>query len=256
MTSNNEIKIDLPENYKHFQTNASEVGVEFYVATNDDVKEKWDEFKMEFFKNRFFIPKENSFVQIYMNEIVKDDGLIINKGDKYYRARIRKRGQNFEDKDLNVPPTERANAGRLNPKFIPYLYISNDVETVVSEVRPHLDANVVISTCEALEDLRILDLTKMDNDNSKTHNFRKMISYLFSAPYAPDDTELEYISTQYITEFIKNEGFDGVKYRSAMNNNGGNICIFSPSNFIISITKEIKITEIKYDFDEKNINED
>ncbi|KOS64642.1 RES family NAD+ phosphorylase [Lysinibacillus agricola] len=256
MTSNNEIKIDLPEKYKPKSSGISQMNFDLYIATDDDVIKKWEEFKKEFLKNRFFIPNDNSFVQIYMDSIVKDEALTISKGEKYYRARIRKNRKSFEDKDLNIPPEGITNAGRLNPKFIPYLYISNDETTVVSEVRPHLDANVVISTCEAMEDLKILDLTRMDNDDSKSNNFRKMISLLFSTPYAPDDTELEYIPTQYITELIKNKGFDGVKYRSAMNFGGENICIFSASNFDISITKEIKITGIKYDFDEKTLNED
>ncbi len=232
------------------------MGDEIYVATNDDVKEKWDEFKKEFFKNRFFIPNENSFIQFYLNSVVEDEALPIKKGEIYYRARIRRNGEKFEDKDLKVPPKEKANPGRLNPKFIPYLYISNDEKTVVSEVRPHLGAKVVLSTAEALEDLKILDLTKMDNDNSNINNFRKMISNFFSTPYAPGDTELEYLPTQYIAEFIKNKGFDGVKYKSAMNDKGSNLCIFSPSNFDISIVKEINIIGIKYEIDEKNINED
>lgn len=257
MTSSNEIKVDLIENNQYEDLlSSSDVSAELYVATDDDVKEKWEEFKNEFLKNRFFIPEDNSFIQIYLNEVVKDEALIIKKEEKFFRARIRKKGTIFKDKDLHVPPPKIANAGRLNPKFIPYLYISNDEITVVSEVRPYLDANVVIAICEAVKDLKILDLTRMDNDDSKTNNFKKMISTLFSTPYAPDDTELEYISTQYIAEFIKNKDFDGVKYRSAMNDNGWNICIFTPSNFDVSISKEIKITGIKYDWEDKPLNMD
>ncbi|NLK52763.1 MAG: RES domain-containing protein [Syntrophomonadaceae bacterium] len=38
--------------------------------------------------------------------------------------------------ELCAPPKEKCSAGRLNPKGVPYLYLADSIDTVISELRP------------------------------------------------------------------------------------------------------------------------
>jgi hypothetical protein len=63
-----------------------------------------------------------------------------------------------------------------------------------------------------------------------------------SKPIRRQDSELDYLPTQYLCEFIKSIGFDGVEFRSSLNPNGYNLAIFNDDNFecVKSTLHEIK----------------
>lgn len=219
-----------------------------YAATNKDLEAKWDLFKRRFEKNRFFIPAEDELISEYLHQIVfGDEPRKIASGETFYRARINENPEKpFEINDLKAPPKEVANYGRLNPKNIPYLYMSEDATTVLAEVRPYIGATVEIAKCALLREIKIIDLTKSDNDDERTNNFRKKLSELFSVPYSPRDTEKEYLPTQFIAEYIKENGFDGVMYKSAVNKGGVNICLFDTEIVEISLFDVKKVGLIEY----------
>jgi len=61
---------------------------------------------------------------------------MLDAGKVVYRARIRKSQEPFTNDALKAPPFEKANYGRLNPKYISFLYTGEDKKTAISEVRP------------------------------------------------------------------------------------------------------------------------
>lgn len=54
-----------------------------------------------------------------------------------------------------------------------------------------------------------------------------MISDLFSRPVINDEN---YYSTQYICEYIKHLGFDGIRFKSSLDSNGKNYVLFNSVN--------------------------
>ncbi|WP_350293202.1 sce7726 family protein [uncultured Croceitalea sp.] len=60
-----------------------------------------------------------------------------------------------------------------------------------------------------------------------------------------DKQVLDYIPTQYISEFIKSLGFDGVEYQSSLNSEGYNIAIFNPEKLECFKTNVYEIKDIK-----------
>ncbi|MCK4982551.1 MAG: RES family NAD+ phosphorylase [Victivallaceae bacterium] len=61
----------------------------------------------------------------------------------------------------------------------------------------------------------------------------------------PAEVGLEYLPTQYLCEFIKNQGFSGIAYKSAIDqshNSGFNIVFFDDSNLTISETTQYTIS--------------
>ncbi|WP_439287803.1 RES family NAD+ phosphorylase [Lonepinella sp. BR2904] len=45
-------------------------------------------------------------------------------------------------------------------------------------------------------------------------------------------SELDYLPTQYVSEWIKSMGYDGIEFRSSLHKNGMNLTIFNPSKFL------------------------
>jgi hypothetical protein len=68
----------------------------------------------------------------------------------------------------------------------------------------------------------------------------------FSLPINNDEKKA-YIPTQYIAEYIKNEGFDGIKYKSSLSNIGNNITLFDKNNAEAISSKVYKIEQISYE---------
>ena len=62
---------------------------------------------------------------------------------------------------------------------------------------------------------------------TKSRLIKKMISIDLSKPLRRYDSELEYIPTQFICEFIKViTGADGIKFNSSLHKDGVNIVLF------------------------------
>jgi len=67
-----------------------------------------------------------------------------------------------------------------------------------------------------------------------------------SKPLRRDDNELDYLPTQYIAEFIKSLGFDGLRYKSSLSSTGHNLAIFNPNKLRCIEVVVLEVEEIKF----------
>ncbi|WP_255309226.1 RES domain-containing protein [Gilliamella sp. WF3-4] len=68
---------------------------------------------------------------------------------------------------MGSPPKGTSSAGRANPIGISYLYLANNLETCISEVRPNNASSIYVSKFNInCEDMNILDLTNPKKDTS------------------------------------------------------------------------------------------
>ncbi len=138
------------------------------------------------------------------------------------------------------PLRDRAREGRANPKGIPYLYLSDDRDTALAEVRPWLDALISLAQFRTLRDLTIVDCSTDQRPRRRFSTAAPFVTvrpeewdmavwydigHSFSTPVAPDDDVPSYAATQIIAEFFKSKGFDGVAYESAFGK-GHNVALF------------------------------
>jgi hypothetical protein len=65
-------------------------------------------------------------------------------------------------------------------------------------------------------------------------------------PLRRSDSPLEYLPTQYIAEFIKSQGFDGVEYASSLKQGGCNLAIFDENLFECVSVLAAEVSEIHY----------
>lgn len=166
----------------------------------------------------------------------------------------------YDSKGSDAPPREIASAGRANAKHISYLYLADNEKTALYEVRPSIGQEVSIATIVIKRQLKIFDLcawpTNEMADIDKWENafLLQMLSRLFSeVNYGLED---EYIPTQYICDYIRNLGFDGIRFGSALNPDGKVVVLFDTNadktnsednNYEIINSRVFKIN--KYDID-------
>ncbi|KRE45819.1 RES family NAD+ phosphorylase [Paenibacillus sp. Soil522] len=118
------------------------------------------------------------------------------------------------------------NDGRANPAFIKYLYTAEDAYTAMVEVRPYLKSVVSIAEIRVNSPITVADFSyeSLKDLQSVGEILMYLIMNDFSKPANSD--KKSYIPTQYVAEFIKTLGLDGIRFNSSLHGQGRNITIF------------------------------
>lgn len=179
-------------------------------------------------------------------------------GTEWYRARISSSRARFDAHNMGAPPKEKRSSGRINPEGIAVLYLASDDKTVLHEVRATAFDYVTIGKFKAVKDVKVVDLSGIANTSpflydGKLEQYaanRKVfqeISSELAKPLRRSDSSLEYLPTQYISEFIKNQGYDGVEYASTLNTSGSNIAIFNEALVECISTKLVEVKKVVFE---------
>jgi hypothetical protein len=214
----------------------------------------WKEFSNSIKEtNRFHNAMFNA---IAFERILKTVSKTYPINSRFFRARIADDKNGFSVDKMGAPPIAKRSAGRINPEGISALYLSSDSETILNEVRASAFDYVSIGEFKLKRDIEIANLSAI----SSTSPFRyddieryaanrkvfKEISTELAKPLRRNDSALEYLPTQYIAEFIKSQGYDGVEYASTLKEGGFNIAVFDESLFDCINVKTIEVSEISY----------
>ena len=163
--------------------------------------------------------------------------------------------------DRMKPLQDRATEGRANPKGIPVLYLSTRKKTAMSEVRPWLGSFVSCAHFSTTRDLKIVDFS-VHHRSSRMLYFRepaapereaavwREIDRAFSEPTTAGDDTADYVPTQVIAELFKNEGYDGIAYRSAFGKKGYNVVLFDPADAKLICCFLFKAKSLKFGFEQ------
>jgi len=176
----------------------------------------------------------------------------------FYRARLHKDGNQelYDEKDMGRPPQKDATSGRANPQGIPYLYLSESVETTLYEIRATFldEVSVGIFKIKEEESIKIVDFTENPSaflsveditEKAKSTILKRLISIDLSKPLRRYDSELEYIPTQFICEFIRNTGADGILFNSSLYEGGKNIVLFNEDKVECIKVEKHRISKIE-----------
>lgn len=200
--------------------------------------QEWEEFRQELkHRNRYF-PKNTKTIQGLEQPFVFLQG---NAPAKVFRARMCDQASPYHIDQMGKPPEKQAGNGRANPVGIPCLYVASNPETAVAEIRPHKGELVCVAEFDVEPTLRLIDLqnprktvSPFELDDTILKLFRRYMEYLcrlgeeLTMPVLPSSAHLDYLPSQYLCEYIKTIGYDGVIYRSAMGP-GVNYAIFNDS---------------------------
>ncbi len=203
---------------------------------HDRTADMWDTLAYDLkYRNRYF-PKNidmyysHDWLLKELTNLFTSITTIVNPENVFYRARI---GNHSKNEQLNAPPENKIlKSGRANPVGIRVLYSAINEETAIAEVRPWKSAIITIASVKPKEVLKLVDLSKVSDRRKQilssffaSENLYTELDVLdllstldktLSEPVHRELSELEYIPSQYLTEFIKSLEYDGVIFKSSL----------------------------------------
>ncbi len=197
---------------------------------------------------------------------------VLKQGSIVWRAQ---RGHNWEPIEVDgervdeaavphplsrmTPRPNLAVEGRANPKGIPYLYTSTNLETALGEVRPWVGSFVSVAEFKTTREMRIINCT---TDRKKyryyfqepTSEKREEAVWLaidaaFATPVTLNEEVADYVPTQIIAELFKSDGCDGLACRSSLGS-GYNIVLFDLGSAELMNCRLFDVQRIHFEFKE------
>lgn len=111
--------------------------------------------------------------------------------------------------------------GRANAYNITAMYLASSKATAVAEVRPDINFPVTVAEFTVERELKLVDLVSLRPSFSSwarltndAHNLWLDLSSDYTRPLYMEEQRLNYLPTQVIAEFFKDQGYDGMVYQS------------------------------------------
>jgi len=226
-------------------------------ASEADWLVAWEKLRDELMYHNRFFPDANVDLErlaLLLSPLLLDPDEV---PQQWYRARIQAGDTAFPIKDMGAPPNRIASHGRANPAGIPYLYLGSTPETAISEVRPHTGEMACVADFATPRDLKLVDLRnprKMVSpfelvDADQILRLRSALPFLerlgeeLTRPVLPQAAAIDYTPSQYLCEFIKKCGYDGVIYRSSVSD-GINLALFDPARATVGTVAQYAVTRV------------
>lgn len=219
-----------------------------YVANNSVLKDiDWDKFQNQLIEvNRYHPSNINTDVLRPLFSYIESN---YNVGDiSLYRARKSHNKTKLDKSEMGAPPPRKSGEGRINAKGVGCLYLATDKDTCIKEIRAGIFETVCVGTFEITKPLRLVNLSKinmispfknLDDGMANIDINRKFLDDFndsIRSPQASTDDPLEYVSTQYIADYIKSitgkddqRMYDGIEFASTHSKTGRNIVLFETS---------------------------
>ena len=193
--------------------------------------EKYSEFVDELKSSRrHFLSDSSKEFLTCLKELAGKRTLLLKQGDVLYRARknevVKKDGRHQPSVDPwpaeEMTPSLNMNSeGRANPYNITMMYLASSEETAIAEVRPDVGFPVTVGEFKVVKELKLVDFVSLrpswswyykltDDDENLWLN----LSNDYSRPLYKEEQQINYLQTQVIAEYFKDQGFDGLIYQS------------------------------------------
>lgn len=228
------------------------------AASMPDHLDGWNKLRDELMHtNRFFPDTEFDAERLVelLSSLIMDS---VDVSTTWYRARVEKEERRYRPEEMGAPPGALASHGRANPAGIPYLYLGSATDTACAEVRPHPGERISIGEFTVapkaliLVDLRNPKVTAspfLIGDEDALALLRVDLIFLerlgeeLKTPVLPATAAIAYIPSQYLCEFIKKAGYDGVVYGSSVSS-GMNVALFYPHKATVGKVEEYVVTSV------------
>lgn len=221
----------------------------------------FQEFEKEIKNNNRFFP-DSKYLRLF-EEITKseDHYTVVETGTPLYRARREKSGTSYTKvSDLGINKSNPSN-NRASPIGIPYMYLADEPDTALAEIRANVNDRAIVATYTASKDLKFFALREHSTysgfsgaefDSNVISGFVLFLSLAFSRPIQVQ-AELEYLPCQYFAEFCKTKGFSGIQYISSARGFHGypkgnhyNYVLFDDSDVVYKEAFRYMVQDITY----------
>lgn len=234
------------------------------VDFNDEILENvnfWFKLKEQLKWERRYLTDVGYLIELGWDSFFESK-TVVREEDIFYRARLHKNAdeESFSSEEMLCPPRRIATAGRANSSGIPYLYLSDNAETVLYEIRASYLDEVSVASFRVQKDLAssiiISDFTEIPslyapdevNQRIKATLLKQLISLDLSRPMRRYDSEIDYIPTQFICEFIKVfTNVKGIKFKSSLHPIGNNLVIFDEDIMESVEVRKVQVSRVEID---------
>ncbi|MAU14152.1 RES family NAD+ phosphorylase [Flagellimonas sp.] len=211
-----------------------------YIQEINNNHEYWEIFKEELKWSHRFLSNLDQLLELGWDGFFNTQ-YRLTQDTLLYRARVHHQSGNqaYPEDKMYAPTRDLAKGGRANPLGIPYLYLCDNPKTVLYEVRASYLDELSIGTFQLkaeTEFVNIVDFTEdtplfqpeMVRETIMAKLLRERVSRDLSKPMRRYDSEIEYIPTQYVCEFIRiYTGASGIRFASSLHPSGKNVVIFN-----------------------------
>ena len=234
------------------------------TKTEKDAYEFWESFVEEITYRNRFTPQHP--LVAFLAGYLPHHTITISQGTILYRARVIDYGntinnntgfgkfvnheecgsfEGYDESNSFVPPAERVTSGRANPERIVYLYAAKEIITAIGETRPRIYDHISVAKIQLQKEVRLANLATADESDIFDLDRAKLdrIERAFSRPCRE---AIDYVPTQYIAEYIKSLGYDGITFRSSFVPGGTNVTIFNPQVAKAIASAPYKMDSITY----------
>jgi hypothetical protein len=228
-----------------------------------------------------FEPDVNDFLEAVMSTVsnrifVIEPDSILHRAQLGFEWRIERVVSDDPNSDTieieDALPSERmkplrdsAREGRINPKGIPCLYLSDEEKTAMAETRPWIGSFVSLAHFVVLKTLRLVNCSEprkrfsyifRERHKPLTPSEREEIawgeiSYAFSEPVTPTDLTAEYAPTQVLSDLFRHHGYDGIRYKSLLGD-GFNYALFDLDAAEVYSGQLHMVKTVRFEFDTHN----
>jgi len=202
----------------------------------------------------------------------------VQRGKILYRAQrgftfrtIDEDGEEFEieeahSADRMVPNPVLIGEGRANSRGIPCLYLATNAKTAMSEVRPWVGSYISLAQFKVMRDCEVVDCS-MDKERSnfcftasgdlkepdaagRESGVWGDIAQAFSRPVTIDEPRSDYVPTQILAEAFRNHGYNGIVYKSLLDDGGFNIALFDVASAELINCCLYQTKTVSFEFDQ------
>lgn len=232
-----------------------------YLEKNCILKNfSWDDFCCYIKNINRYYAKHFNFVQF--NKLLKNMEITLYKGElTLFRSRINDKSNinGYTKNNMGAPPIGLISAGRTNSEGIQCLYLSTNLQTTFHEIRARENDYISVGEFELKSNITIVDLSLFDEIGPfSSEDFDitwfavnigiiRNIGNEIAKPISRYDSYLDYVPTQYICDYIKHMGYDGIKYKSTLYKGGFNYAIFDEKKFKCKNVQVYKVKDIDFE---------
>jgi hypothetical protein len=230
------------------------------AALDTDRVGNWENLRDELrYKNRFFpaVDIDLDRLKVLLSRLMLDPDEVPTL---WYRARLQAGERSIPIAEMGAPPNRVASHGRANPAGIPYLYLGSNQDTAISEIRPHTGEIACVADFKTPIGLKVVDLRRprkmvspfLLEDAEDVSRMRSDLPFLerlgeeLTRPVVPQSAAIDYTPSQYLCEFIKKCGYDGVIYRSSVSK-GLNLALFDPAKAEAGLVVQYRVERVSVD---------
>jgi hypothetical protein len=243
--------------------NDGDIVRQMFSPANDseaDRLNEWEKLREELMYHNRFFPEPSidlERLELLLSSLTLDSEEVPGL---WYRARIQTGEAPFVVEEMGAPPNRVASHGRANPAGIPYLYLGSTHPTAISETRPHTGEIACVADFRTADNLKLVDLRRprkmvspfLLEDSADIGKMRNDLPFLerlgdeLTRPVLPQAAAIDYTPSQYLCEFIKKCGYDGVIYRSSVSD-GMNLALFYPALAQSGTVIQYRVTRVSVD---------